>query len=276
MMAEADLSSSSPSIDAGETPLLSESSGSSLHSSDEASDDAAGPTVADPSVIVGMACRTPGATNPSQLWKVIAEKRDLQRKMPEDRFNVDAFYHPAGTNKGTTNAKYGYFLEQDLDLFDNEFFRISGKEAESMDPQQRLLLEVVYEALEDAGITLDEISGSQTSVYCGSFTNDYNAMTTKDLAHYPKYSVTGIGNAIISNRISYAYNLHGPSLTLDTACSSSLYVQFSGSSNPHFDTFAFIHRACASDPKLTLESSLAFVSILVTTPYKTESPTSPL
>jgi len=91
-----------------------------------------------------------------------------------------------------------------------------------MDPQQRLLLEVVYEALENAGITLDEISGSLTSVYCGSFTNDYNSMLTKDLESYPKYMVTGTGNAILSNRISYFYNLHGPSVTIDTACSSSL------------------------------------------------------
>ncbi|GAB1212188.1 hypothetical protein ATERTT37_001318 [Aspergillus terreus] len=142
--------------------------------------------------------------------------------MPQDRFNVDAFYHPDGTHKGTTNARYGYFLDQDLGLFDASFFNISGKEAEAMDPQQRLLLEVVYEALEDAGITLDEIQGSLTSVYCGCFTNDYNAMTTKDLEYYPKYTVTGTGNSILANRISYFYNLHGPSATVDTACSSSL------------------------------------------------------
>ena len=217
-------SSSATSIDGGRTPSphTSASSESSLDSSDEFPDPPSAPTVADPSVIVGMACRVPGATNPSQLWKAIAEKRDLQRKMPENRYNVDAYYHPDGTNKGTTNARYGYFLDQQLDEFDNEFFRISGKEAESMDPQQRLLLEVVYEALEDAGITLEDISGSQASVYCGSFTNDYNMMTVKDLSQYPKYSVTGTGNAILSNRISFCYNLHGPSMTLDTACSSSL------------------------------------------------------
>ncbi|KAI2998093.1 hypothetical protein CAN33_0028820 [Aspergillus niger] len=177
---------------------------------------------ADPSVIVGLACRVPGATNPSQLWENIVAQKDLQRKMPADRFNVDAFYHPDGTNKGTTNAKFGYFLDQDIGMFDAGFFRISGKEAEAMDPQQRLLLEVVYEALEDAGITLDEVNGSNTAVYCGSFTNDYNAMVTKDLEYYPKYTVTGTGNAILSNRISYFYNLHGPSVTIDTACSSSL------------------------------------------------------
>ena len=76
--------------------------------------------------------------------------------------------------------------------------------------------------IDTAGIPLEEASGTQCSVFCGSFSNDYNSMLTKDLVQYPKYTVTGIGNAILSNRISYFYNLHGPSVTLDTACSSSL------------------------------------------------------
>ncbi|KAJ9635854.1 hypothetical protein H2199_008207 [Coniosporium tulheliwenetii] len=183
----------------------------------------------DPSVIVGLACRVPGAQSPSQLWDNIIAQKDVQRKMPEDRFLVDNFFHNDGANKGTTNAKFGYFLNQDLGHFDPGFFGISGKEAEAMDPQQRLLLEVVYEALEDAGITLESINGTQTSVFCGSFTNDYQMMTYKDTAQYPKYSVTGTGNAILSNRISYFYNLHGASVTIDTACSSSLVCFHLGS-----------------------------------------------
>ncbi|PHH63847.1 hypothetical protein CDD81_5404 [Ophiocordyceps australis] len=183
----------------------------------------------DPTVIVGLACRVAGADTPSKLWENIAEQRDVQRKMPDKRFNVDAFFHPEPSHKGTTNARYGYFLDQDVAKFDASFFGISGKEAEAMDPQQRLLLEVVYEALEDAGITLDEIRGSLTSVFCGSFTNDYNAMLTKDLESYPKYTVTGTGNAILSNRISYFYDLHGTSVTIDTACSSSLVCFHLGS-----------------------------------------------
>ena len=94
-------SSSSPSVDTARSPSPSvvESTDSSLVTSNDESN--VGLAVADPSVVVGMACRVPGATNTSQLWKVLAEKKDLQKKMPEDRFNVDAYYHPQGTNKGT-------------------------------------------------------------------------------------------------------------------------------------------------------------------------------
>ncbi|KAM5482457.1 putative PKS/NRPS-like protein biosynthetic cluster [Microsporum audouinii] len=208
------------------------------------------------SAVIGMACRVPGASSPSKLWENIMTKRDVQKKMPSDRFNVDAYYHPDGTNKGTTNAKYGYFLDQDLGMFDAGFFHISGKEAEAMDPQQRLLLEVVYEALENAGITLDEIRGTQTSVYCGCFTNDYNSMITKDLEYYPKYTVTGTGDAILSNRISYFYDLHGPSVTIDTACSSSLVALHLGNQSL---------RSGESDLSIIVGSALHFDSNIFVT-----------
>lgn len=93
-----------------------------------------------------------------------------------------------------------------------------------MDPQQRMLLEVTYEALEDAGIPIETIRGSRTSVYCGMYTtsNDYHNVLGKDLEYYPKYAITGTGSSILSNRISYFYDLHGPSMTIDTGCSSSL------------------------------------------------------
>ena len=93
--------SSSSSIDTARSPTASfvESTDSSLNSANGES--TAGIAIADPSVVVGMACRVPGAVNTSQLWTILAEKHDLQKKMPEDRFNVDTYYHPQGTNKGT-------------------------------------------------------------------------------------------------------------------------------------------------------------------------------
>ncbi|KAI4105286.1 MAG: hypothetical protein L6R37_002834 [Teloschistes peruensis] len=244
------------SSDSTQSTTSSSTVSESCYPSSSNHSDYAAPTHAameDPTVIVGLACRVPGAQNPSQLWNNIMEQKDVQRTMPSDRFNVDAFYHPDGTNKGTTNAKYGYFLDQNLGEFDAGFFNISGREAEAMDPQQRILLEVVYEALEDAGIPLQSINGSQTSVFCGCFTNDYNAMTTKDLSTYPKYTVTGTGNSILANRISYFYNLHGPSATVDTACSSSLVCFHMGNQsirNQESDISIVVGSALHFDPNI--------------------------
>ncbi|KAI7968609.1 hypothetical protein EIK77_006628 [Talaromyces pinophilus] len=91
-----------------------------------------------------------------------------------------------------------------------------------MDPQQRLLMECVYEAMENGGFSLESFAGSDTSCYVGSFSHDYYEMIDRDPETAPIYSVTGNGTSILSNRISYIYDLKGPSLTLDTACSSSL------------------------------------------------------
>lgn len=137
-----------------------------------------------------------------------------------------------------------------IDQFDASFFNISGKEAEAMDPQQRLILEVVYEALEDAGITLDEISGTRTAVFAGSFTNDYALMTARDMDYYPLYAVNGTSNAVLANRVSFFFNLHGPSVTVDTACSASL-VGF------HLGNESLIHNE--SDYAIVVGSALHFI-----------------
>ena len=73
-----------------------------------------------------------------------------------------------------------------------------------------------------AGITLVQINGSQTGVFCGCFTNDYRDMIMRDLEHYSKHTAAGIGNSILFSRMFYFFDLHGLSVTLDTACSSSL------------------------------------------------------
>ncbi len=100
--------SSRASLRRGSSTTESDASGSVLHSmssSSSLSEDAElHATMVPKSVgIVGMACRLPGANNPSQLWDNIVQKKDLQRKVPIERFNVDSFYHPDGANKGTVS-----------------------------------------------------------------------------------------------------------------------------------------------------------------------------
>lgn len=121
------------------------------------------------------------------------------------------------------DADGGYFLNEDVRQFDNSVFGINNLEATYMDPQQRKLLEVTYECLESAGLSMEDVSGTDTAVYIGNFTVDYQTMQTRDPDYLHRYSATGSGTAIMANRISHVFNLTGPSFTLDTACSSSIY-----------------------------------------------------
>src|SRR5262249_34867028 len=100
----------------------------------------------------------------------------------------------------------------------------SPREAARMDPQQRLLLEVAWEGLEDAGLTLERVSGSNASVFVGISSFDYSLVETgfQDRAGIDVYSNTGGSLSIAANRPSYCFNLRGPSVSVDTACSSAL------------------------------------------------------
>jgi zearalenone synthase (highly reducing iterative type I polyketide synthase) len=113
-------------------------------------------------------------------------------------------------------------LQQDVGTFDTGFFGITPEEASAIDPQQRLMLEVAYEAFENAGMTIQQLAGSRTSCFIGSFTSDYREMLFRDADAAPRYTVTGTGVSMLANRISWFFDLRGPSVALNTACSSSL------------------------------------------------------
>lgn len=79
-----------------------------------------------------------------------------------------------------------------------------------LDPQQRKLLETVYEAMESSGITLEELSGSLTGCFVGNFTSDYQKMSAEQPEEFTAYQATGTGVTLLSNRVSYCFNLKGP------------------------------------------------------------------
>ncbi|KAL6710125.1 hypothetical protein ACN47E_009916 [Coniothyrium glycines] len=176
-----------------------------------------------PIAVIGLGCRFPGdATNGDKLWNFLSEKRSARSDVPSNRYNVDAFYHPDGDRYGTTNNRGGHYLVEDVSLFDAPFFSVSPAEAMAMDPMQRLLLEVTYEALENSGLPMSKVSGSNTSCFVGCFTKDYEEMQRRDMELAPKYQSTGASQTMLSNRLSYFFDLKGPSISLDTACSSGL------------------------------------------------------
>ncbi|KAJ5103216.1 hypothetical protein N7532_003745 [Penicillium argentinense] len=178
-----------------------------------------------PIAIIGMGFRGPAdAVTVDRLWDIMMEQREGWSPIPAKRWNNAAFYHPDHAHHGTINVQGGHFLEEDISLFDAPFFNMSSDEAAAMDPQQRLLLEVTYEGLESAGISLNHIAGSRTSCFVGSFCADYTDILLRDPECVPMYQCTNAGQsrAMTANRISYFYDLKGPSVTVDTACSGSL------------------------------------------------------
>ena len=177
------------------------------------------PTV--PVAIIGMGCRLPGGANsPGELWNMLYEGRSGHVPIPASRWNADAFYHEDPNARESIPFRAAHFLQDDISAFDARFFRVPPREANGMDPQHRLLLEVTYEALENAGIPLPGLRGSDTAVHIANFTRDYDKMSQKDLPSVDKLHVLGAGDALFANRISYLMDLKGPSMTLDTGCVS--------------------------------------------------------
>ena len=174
--------------------------------------------------IVGSACRFPGQSDsPSKLWAQLRDPVDLRKTFSSERLNLARFYHPDGEHHGSTDVQgISYLLSEDPRQFDASFFNINPREAEGMDPQQRLLLETAYEALEAAGYSLEAMNGSKTSVHVGVMNTDFSNIQLRDSEVLPTYNATGTSISILSNRLSYFFNLKGPSVTVDTACSSSL------------------------------------------------------
>ncbi|MFD4365993.1 SDR family NAD(P)-dependent oxidoreductase [Rhodococcus sp. NPDC058521] len=174
--------------------------------------------------IVGIGCRFPGGIDdPASFWQFLMDKGDGIVEVPEDRWSLEKFYDPDPDAPGRMYTKKGGFLTQSLWDFDPEFFGISPREASIMDPQQRLLLEVAWEALDDAGMAA-RVGGRSVGVYVGGFTNDsaYARVAASARASINLHTPTSSSFTLLSNRISYALDLQGPSMTIDTACSSSL------------------------------------------------------
>ncbi|XP_060577872.1 phenolphthiocerol/phthiocerol polyketide synthase subunit B-like isoform X2 [Ruditapes philippinarum] len=171
--------------------------------------------------IVGVGCRFPGADNLREYWRVLKNGENHVKEVPRDRWNHDAFYDSDIDAPGKTFVRTAGFLES-IEEWDHRFHGINEVEAELVDPQQRIVLDCVHMALEDGGLTKKDIDGTNTGVYIGSMTDDYINFVLDDNSVSSTYSVTGTHNSVISARVSYAYNLLGPAMTLDTACSSSL------------------------------------------------------
>ncbi|WP_020396424.1 type I polyketide synthase [Thiolinea disciformis] len=172
--------------------------------------------------IVGVACRLPGHIQSlADYWQVLINGKDVVTEISEERFATSFYQHDQRKTAGRSVTFSAGVLDQ-VDQFDASFFGISPREAEQMDPQQRLLLELTWEALENAGQAPERLAGSDCAVYVGIASTDYLNRRVEDPASMDAYTMTGNTASIAANRISYLFDLLGPSVAVDTACSSSL------------------------------------------------------
>lgn len=175
----------------------------------------------DPVAIIGMGCRFPGACDPHAFWQLLRSGQSAIREVPSERWDIDRLYDPHLMQPGKVISRWGGFLDQ-IDQFDWRAFRMLPREAQYMDPQQRLLLEIAWEALEDAGLLFSEVAGSRTGVFVGIGWSDYLRLQSQNWSELNGYTATGNASGFAANRLSYAFDLCGPSMALDASCTSSL------------------------------------------------------
>jgi len=186
---------------------------------------------ADPIAIVGMGCRVPGgADTPDSFWSFLLEERNVARPVPADRWNAARWHADGPDTPGRSTATAAAFLDR-IDGFDSDYFGIPAREADQMDPQQRLFLEVAIEAIENAGLRFEDLRRSRTGVFAASYHNDYAQMLYRDPDAMDQRTLTGTLHSVLANRVSYLFDLRGPSISIDTACSASLVA---------------VHQACQS------------------------------
>ncbi len=174
--------------------------------------------------IIGLSGRYPMADDLSEFWQNLASGRDCISEIPAQRWSYLQNYDADSSKEGACYAKWGGFLN-DIDQFDPMFFKITPTDANYLDPQQRLFLETVYQAMEDAGYTKDNLAGAKENrdvgVFAGVMWADYRLWGIeryqRDKVKIPHASHWGV-----TNRISYCFDFQGPSCVVDTACSSSL------------------------------------------------------
>ena len=163
---------------------------------------------AEPLAIIGIGCRLPGDVySPSDFWEALSCGKSGICNVPEDRWLHERLHDTDVEKYGNIRNARGGFI-QSVDQFDGEFFGYFPAEARRIDPQQRILLELTHEAMEDAGVRRDQLDGSRTAVFIGSFMYDHLCIQA---AHEHRdqinpYVAMGTSVSALANRISYVFN----------------------------------------------------------------------
>ncbi|AGP33713.1 SDR family NAD(P)-dependent oxidoreductase [Sorangium cellulosum] len=166
---------------------------------------------AEPVAIVGISGAMPSSEDLQAFWENLRAGRALITEAPASRWRWQ--------DHGEA-SRWGGFMPS-VDRFDPLFFGISPREAALMDPQHRLLLEHTWKAIEDAGHRPSDLAGTRTAVFIGVMNADYAQIVKERLREMEAHAPIGNSLCMLPNRISYFFDLSGPSQPVDTGCSSA-------------------------------------------------------
>jgi len=175
-----------------------------------------------PIAIIGLAYRAPGVGRKG-LYEFLAEAKSAWSKMPADRVDHEAYYSKE-SRRGCFTTEGAHFLPDDVYGFDAAFFNMKAEEARNSDPQHRMMLECALEAAESAGQSLVDLAGKKIGVFLGCGGSEYAQRVAEDPYSISNFAATGVASCMAANRISYFFDLRGPSVVLDAACASSVYA----------------------------------------------------
>lgn len=201
-----------------------------------------------PIAIVGMGMKLPGGIESAEdFWEMLINKKDGLTETPETRYNVESFCNDSQPR--TIKTKKGYYFPEYLGKVDASFMSMMQHAPARLDPQQTLLMEVIWDCMENA----NQVGwrGSDIGCYIGTFGGDWLELTSKDSQRVDRVWPVATGDYALSNRVSYEYDLKGPSITVETACSSSVVA---------------LHDACLGIQNGDCESAIVGGSSLIFTP----------
>jgi acyl transferase domain-containing protein/thioesterase domain-containing protein/aryl carrier-like protein len=201
--------------------------------------------------VIGMSGRFPGARDLDAFWANLSGGVESIRPLSDDE--LLAAGESLVTIRDPAYVAAAAPLE-DIDQFDAAFFGMSPRDAAVFDPQHRLFLECAWEVFEHAGYVPEHIDGA-VGVFASCGLSEYmfkNVMANEQVARtVGEWLVRHTGNDtnFLATRVSYEFDLQGPSLNVQTACSSTLVA---------------VHMACQS--LLSGESDLALAGGAVVAP----------
>lgn len=176
--------------------------------------------------VMALSVRDPGNINGTEdYWAMLSGGCDTIIRVPLMRWDLELYFSPDSDAQSQGKGyiqHFGMLSDEQMAMFDNEFFNLSADEVKFLDPVQRNCLEVGYDCLFRAGWTKESLRGAELCTSYGYASSEYSNMALRGQFGYDQNVVYQNAPAACASRMHFVFGMRGPTSTCETACSSSL------------------------------------------------------